>query len=123
MIRKQQKQVATSAPFLEEQLRKKQLNNKQPEQLVNKKQPQVANFTGITEYVIKQKYKLLNYCKGGAFGDVFFACHVHKGYEVAVKFSDSKNEEATRQYENEVEVIKIIRKVAGPRGNYILFHT
>ena len=61
-------------------------NNKQPEPLVNKKQPQVANFTGIKEYVIKQKYKLLNYCKGGAFGDVFFACHVDKGYEVAVKF-------------------------------------
>ena len=54
--------------------------------LVNKKQPQVANFTGDKEYTIKQKYKLLNYCKGGAFGDVYFAKHVEKGYEVAIKF-------------------------------------
>jgi hypothetical protein len=54
--------------------------------LIDKKQPQVANFSGDREYVIKQKYKLLNYCKGGAFGDVFFACHIEKGYDVAVKF-------------------------------------
>ncbi len=54
--------------------------------LVNKKQPQVANFTGEKDYIIKQKYKLLNYCKGGAFGDVFFARHVEKGYDVAIKF-------------------------------------
>jgi hypothetical protein len=54
--------------------------------LVNKKQPQVANFTGEKEYIIKSKYKLLNYCKGGAFGDVFFAKHIEKGYDVAIKF-------------------------------------
>lgn len=54
--------------------------------LVNKKQPQVANFSQDKEYIVKQKYKLLNYCKGGAFGDVFFAKHTDKGYEVAIKF-------------------------------------
>ncbi len=46
----------------------------------------MANFSGEKEYIIKQKYKLLNYCKGGAFGDVFFARHIEKGYDVAVKF-------------------------------------
>ena len=46
----------------------------------------MANFTGEKEYIIKSKYKLLNYCKGGAFGDVFFAKHIEKGYDVAIKF-------------------------------------
>ena len=46
----------------------------------------MANFTGEKEYIIKQKYKLLKYCKGGAFGDVFFAKHIEKGYDVAIKF-------------------------------------
>lgn len=38
------------------------------------------------DYLIKQKYKLMNYCKGGAFGDVFFAKHIEKNYDVAIKF-------------------------------------
>lgn len=38
------------------------------------------------EYVIKGKYKLLNYVKGGGFGDIFFARHIEKNYEVAIKF-------------------------------------
>lgn len=54
--------------------------------LVNKKQPQVANFAGDKEIIIKQKYKLTSFNKGGAFGDVFFARHVEKGYDVAIKF-------------------------------------
>ena len=54
--------------------------------LVNKKQPQVANFSSDKDYVIKEKYKLLNYLKGGAFGDVYFARHIEKNYEVAIKF-------------------------------------
>ena len=54
--------------------------------LVNKKQPQVANFSGEKDYIIKGKYRLANYCKGGAFGDVFFAKHTEKGYDVAIKF-------------------------------------
>ena len=36
--------------------------------------------------MIKDKYKLTNYCKGGAFGEVFFAKHIEKNYDVAVKF-------------------------------------
>ena len=40
----------------------------------------------ISEYLIKDKYRLLCFCKGGAFGDVFFAKHAEKGYDVAVKF-------------------------------------
>lgn len=36
--------------------------------------------------MIKNKYKLLNYVKGGGFGDVFFARHIHKNYDVAIKF-------------------------------------
>lgn len=35
--------------------------------------------------MIKQKYVLENYYKGGAFGDIFFAKHLVKDYEVAVK--------------------------------------
>lgn len=30
--------------------------------------------------------------------------------------SDSQNEETNRQYENEVEVMKVIKKLAGVRG-------
>lgn len=36
-------------------------------------------------YTIKEKYQLLSHCKAGAFGDVFFAKHITKEYEVAVK--------------------------------------
>lgn len=28
----------------------------------------------------------MNFCKGGAFGEVFFARHAEKNYEVAIKF-------------------------------------
>ncbi len=38
------------------------------------------------EYIIKGKYKLLNYVKGGSFGDIFFAKHIEKNYDVAIKF-------------------------------------
>eukprot|EP00347_Sterkiella_histriomuscorum_P024208 403331935 len=69
------------------------------------------------EYLIKGKYILMNFCKGGAFGEVFFARHSEKNYEVAIKFSDSQNEETNRQYENEVEVMKVIKKLAGVRAN------
>ena len=31
------------------------------------------------EYIIKGKYKLLNYLKGGGFGDIFFATKRLKG--------------------------------------------
>jgi hypothetical protein len=54
--------------------------------LVPKKQPQIAKFTDPADCVIKQKYKLLEFCKGGAFGDVYFGKHVDKGYDVAIKF-------------------------------------
>ena len=46
----------------------------------------MSKFTGEREYLIKGKYVLLNFCKGGAFGEVFFAKHAEKGYEVAIKF-------------------------------------
>jgi hypothetical protein len=38
------------------------------------------------EYLIKGKYRLMSFCKGGAFGDVFFAKHSEKNYDVAIKF-------------------------------------
>jgi hypothetical protein len=38
------------------------------------------------DYVIKDKYKISNFCKAGAFGDVFYARHTEKNYEVAIKF-------------------------------------
>ena len=43
-------------------------------------------FTNELDYIIKGKYKLMNYLKGGGFGDIFFAKHVEKNYEVAIKF-------------------------------------
>ena len=46
----------------------------------------MADFNNDQEYIIKEKYKLLNYIKGGGFGDVFFAIHIDKNYEVAIKF-------------------------------------
>ncbi|CDW90421.1 protein kinase domain containing protein [Stylonychia lemnae] len=78
--------------------------------------------------MIKEKYLVLNFCKGGAFGEVFFGKHIVKEYEVAIKFvrfydgkiinqSDDKNIEAKRQYENEVEVMKAIKRMAGLRVN------
>ena len=36
--------------------------------------------------MIKGKYILVNFCKGGAFGEVFIARHAEKNYEVAIKF-------------------------------------
>lgn len=47
---------------------------------------QMSAFSNDAEYVIKEKYKLSNYCKGGAFGEVFFAKHIDKNYDVAIKF-------------------------------------
>ena len=49
---------------------------------------QLGKFTSAdtSDYLIKGKYRLLSFCKGGAFGDVFFAKHSEKGYDVAVKF-------------------------------------
>lgn len=43
------------------------------------------------EYLIKGKYILENFCKGGAFGEVFFARHAEKNYEVAIKFVSNLN--------------------------------
>ena len=43
-------------------------------------------FEGDNDYIIKDKYKLTNHVKGGAFGEVFFAKHLKKNYEVAIKF-------------------------------------
>lgn len=80
--------------------------------LIDKKQPQVANFSGDREYVIKQKYKLLNYCKGGAFGDVFFACHIEKGYDVAVKFVSLK--------EGNFNEFRVTQKMKRPQDNMIM---
>jgi serine/threonine protein kinase len=45
-----------------------------------------AVLTGEIEYIIKQKYKVQSFVKSGGFGDVFFARHIEKNYEVAVKF-------------------------------------
>lgn len=36
--------------------------------------------------MIKDKYKLVAYYKAGGFGEIFFAKHIFKGYEVAIKF-------------------------------------
>lgn len=58
---------------------------------------QLGKFTADIDYIIKEKYKLSNYCKGGAFGDVFFAKHVVKNYDVAIKFvSLCKNHDLER---------------------------
>jgi serine/threonine protein kinase len=35
--------------------------------------------------VVKEKYKIMDFIKGGGFGDVFLAKHTEKGYDVAVK--------------------------------------
>ncbi len=71
-------------------------------------------------YIIKGKYKLINFYKAGGFGQIFFAKHLEKGYEVAVKVSDNANEETKRQYENEVEVFKIFKRVAGIKSKITL---
>eukprot|EP00347_Sterkiella_histriomuscorum_P016337 403353577 len=73
-------------------------------------------FNQDTDYIIKGKYILKNYIKGGGFGDIFIAKHKDKGYEVAIKFSDVNNEEATRQYDNEVDIMKTIKKIAGSKA-------
>jgi serine/threonine protein kinase len=36
--------------------------------------------------LIKEKYLVTGFIRGGGFGDVFLAKHTEKGYEVAVKF-------------------------------------
>lgn len=33
----------------------------------------------------------MNFCKGGAFGEVFFAKHAEKNYDVAIKFVSKIN--------------------------------
>lgn len=38
--------------------------------------PYKGKFREGKEYIIKGKYKLVNYAKGGAFGDVFLAKHI-----------------------------------------------
>lgn len=65
--------------------------------------------------MIKDKYRVTGYIRGGGFGDVFVAKHLKKNYEVAVKFGDPNNKEAIRQFENEVEVLKALKK--SPRAN------
>jgi serine/threonine protein kinase len=36
--------------------------------------------------IIKEKYQIKDFIRGGGFGDVFLAKHSDKGYDVAVKF-------------------------------------
>jgi len=47
---------------------------------------QSGKFISDKDYLIKGKYILIKFCKGGAFGEVFFARHAEKNYEVAIKF-------------------------------------
>lgn len=35
--------------------------------------------------IIKGKYKIINFYKAGGFGQIFFAKHTSKGYDVAIK--------------------------------------
>ncbi len=37
-------------------------------------------------YIIKDKYQITNFFKAGGFGEVFFAKHIAKNYDVAIKF-------------------------------------
>ena len=37
-------------------------------------------------YVIKGKYRVKDWVKGGGFGDIFMATHIEKNYDVAIKF-------------------------------------
>ena len=66
-------------------------NNNMPNALLVNHQ---NTFNQETDYVIKGKYVLKNYIKGGGFGDIFIAKHKDKNYEVAIKFV-SKNKEIT----------------------------
>ncbi len=54
---------------------------------VKEEKKQKKGEDGNTEhYIIKDKYQVLNWAKGGGFGDIFIARHITKGYEVAIKF-------------------------------------
>ena len=43
-------------------------------------------FKALKGLVLKEKYKVVDFIRGGGFGDVFLAKHVQKSYDVAVKF-------------------------------------
>ncbi|CDW87272.1 UNKNOWN [Stylonychia lemnae] len=101
---------------------------KQPQQKIDSTVNINNNFNPEADYIIKSKYILKNYIKGGGFGDIFVAKHIEKGYEVAIKFvmipfififkqSELNNDEATRQYENEVDAMKTIKRIAGVRAS------
>ncbi len=47
------------------------------------------NIIDLVGIVIKEKYRVTGFIKGGGFGDVFNAVHTEKNYDVAVKFVSS----------------------------------
>lgn len=46
----------------------------------------VLNDIVMRGVIIKDKYVIRDYIRGGGFGDVFLAKHFDKNYDIAVKF-------------------------------------
>ena len=42
-------------------------------------------FIVLKGQILKEKYRIVDFIRGGGFGDVFLAKHVVKNYDVAVK--------------------------------------
>jgi serine/threonine protein kinase len=63
-----------------------QSRGKSPQVVVLQAHSNMLKQGEIEQLILKEKYQVQGFARGGGFGEVFIAKHISKDYEVAVKF-------------------------------------